>query len=1229
MAGEKVTKYRLDLESKGFTGSIREARGEWQDFIKGMGDGAGKLGGIAKAAGPVGIALAAVAGAAVLAGKQLFDMAEGAVKLGGQLSDMSARTGLNVESLQRLGAAAKLSGGSMESISGAVGLLQKNLAKNPAAFQALGLSVTQLRKADPETLLLAVSNRLRELPEGFQRSAAGFAVLGKGAQEYMPVLTSNLSEAAADADRLGQVIRGDSVGALDALGDKIKVAEDSWEGFKNQLGTVIATNPAVIQGVRDIIEELGKLTTWVIKNKDEISSWVTSMVNGIKTVATTAKIFGAMIRGGFYGLYGAVSEENTGRTTGQASGRYGSSASRSRGGRPAPTLGGFDPDSVERLKKWNEEVKRGAEQLSRGGAQQEMAKLSAEIAMAGRMGGIAAPKLEEVRKKVLELKQAGAVATPVIERLGADVEKLVPRWTGTGYGNLGDLGHFAPTLTGTTADQVMAGLAKPGGATNVAISGVTSNTVNLEARNKAIRTSAAEARKAAEASFTWNAALQEVANTFTLLGINADSAFGRVFGGLTTGAAGFDKLKQLSKNSEGGGIKGALTGKQGLSGFFDAMSGGLQLAGAAMSVGKAIVGLFKSDPIKKAQKEAGAILGAGITRELADSINTTAKKLHISIGTASLLHLTDFMAETGKSATDVMPQITALFGGIISGVVPAKQGMAELNTLFDDLAKSAADGNVAAQKMTASLIQQGIAAGKLTDSMKQYVSAAMGQMAGGADKILAGVGMMGKTPLGAMGTAAAQSFAAGFTAQIGQKGLVQALEDSGAGIEVFYKKLMDEGNTAGAAMLAPWAQLSSKINDQANPALKGVLTTVQGMSEVFSGLDKVGFVTRDAFTGLETGIQGSVKALNDAGIQGPAALQAIAPQLAQIVQASDKYGFTIDANTQGLIDQAKAAGIAFPLDPMQQMIGLLGQIVVLMGGTLPASMAKTGEAAQAAFGTTSAVAAGAASDVAASVGMMAGGIQDAVAGIAPAMNSAVTEMQGATTNTLGEVVSNFGAAFSDASTTANTELEKVAKMIQGLADGFTIPVNVSTNLPESPSPVVGAAGGLGPIVAPNMGGGLGPLIQTHAGEGILVMPKSRMKRGAFFGAARGVGGDFEFSVREPRSGSGGTVSDPSSSGSYVGAVAASAAAAMAPVEAAIQEQRSVLAELVAQVQAVAERPTAPPLTVSVNAPIDTTGLPRASHEDFQRDIEQTIAAGVLKGRGPLFNALIDKGIAKR
>src|SRR5262245_56890128 len=59
--------------------------------------------------------------------------ARAAIGYASSLSDLSSKTGVNVESLQRLGAAGKLVGVSMESIGTAINKMSRTLVDSPAA----------------------------------------------------------------------------------------------------------------------------------------------------------------------------------------------------------------------------------------------------------------------------------------------------------------------------------------------------------------------------------------------------------------------------------------------------------------------------------------------------------------------------------------------------------------------------------------------------------------------------------------------------------------------------------------------------------------------------------------------------------------------------------------------------------------------------------------------------------------------------------------------------------------------------------------------------------------------------------------------------------------------------------------------------------------------------------------------------------------------------------------
>ncbi len=111
-------------------------------------------------------------------------------------------------------------------------------------------------------------------------------------------------------------------------------------------------------------------------------------------------------------------------------------------------------------------------------------------------------------------------------------------------------------------------------------------------------------RGATKATVDWDQALANVANQLIALG-GAGEILGQLAGGIAGIRAGLSTFKA---GKEQGGI-GGLLGQ---------VAGGLQIAGAAFGIGKAIFGLFKSDPVEDAQKKAGQTLGMTISKEMAE-----------------------------------------------------------------------------------------------------------------------------------------------------------------------------------------------------------------------------------------------------------------------------------------------------------------------------------------------------------------------------------------------------------------------------------------------------------------------------------------------------------------------------------------------------------------------------------------------------------------------------------
>lgn len=205
-------------------------------------------------------ALGALTAAAGATAKAVFDATNEAIAYGGKMSDLSAKTGLSAVALQKLEHAARLTGSSTEQLSGAITKMQKGLVDGSKGFDALGLSQQQLLAMKPEEAFGQVADAIRKIEDPAQQAAAAIAVFGKSGAELLPLLKSNMAEAAAEAEHLGHVLSDDTVEALDAVGDAADTLEATWTSMWRQIGATIAEQPEVVEALKGITEVLGAIT---------------------------------------------------------------------------------------------------------------------------------------------------------------------------------------------------------------------------------------------------------------------------------------------------------------------------------------------------------------------------------------------------------------------------------------------------------------------------------------------------------------------------------------------------------------------------------------------------------------------------------------------------------------------------------------------------------------------------------------------------------------------------------------------------------------------------------------------------------------------------------------------------------------------------------------------------------------------------------------------------------
>jgi hypothetical protein len=143
------------------------------------------------------------------------NLIKGTIEAADHLENLSKSTGVSVEKLGGLGFAAKQTGGDLDSMADAFKRFSVNAAaaaqgneKQQEVFQALGISLKDLRTLSPDQLFIKAADAFSSFNEGINKSALGAAAFGKSYQGIIPTLDqggARLQENIAYFERFGGV----------------------------------------------------------------------------------------------------------------------------------------------------------------------------------------------------------------------------------------------------------------------------------------------------------------------------------------------------------------------------------------------------------------------------------------------------------------------------------------------------------------------------------------------------------------------------------------------------------------------------------------------------------------------------------------------------------------------------------------------------------------------------------------------------------------------------------------------------------------------------------------------------------------------------------------------------------------------------------------------------------------------------------------------------------------
>lgn len=530
---------------------------------------------IAGGVAAVGVSLAGL-GVALAAG--FAGALKSATELGGKLSDMSARTGVSVEGLQKLGFAAKLSGTSMEAVAGAVNKMQKGIVDGGKGFAQLGLDVGKLRAMAPEKAFAQVGDAIAKLKSPTEQAAAAMAVFGRGGTEVLAMLKSGLASTMEEAEKLGLVMSKRTAAAADALGDSVTKLSMTWEGLKHNLVSVVIENASLHAFINKGVEILGNWSKKIGESRVSLADLVSNGVILFAQSLVSMADAGQQAMNWFDSLMVILRGTKTAFLELQAAGIKYSIWAASQGGKITETLtfGAFGQRDL--IPQYQADLKKVQDELiATGKAANESDERSVKWGdtLSKLRGGLVEMQkaAEGAKGKVLDFgKSAGGPGADGVNKLAEAVDKL----------KIG--GRKDALLTGTPM------LLQPNFGADILKAGMKGLTSDMKADLlSGMPQVLKHVEQVKKTTIDWRQALQDAANQFRILGGTAGAVLSQIGGAVASVGTGIQNWQTASKAG-------------GIGGLFGKLSAGAGIAGAAMGVVSFIGGLFGRGKAKREEE---------------------------------------------------------------------------------------------------------------------------------------------------------------------------------------------------------------------------------------------------------------------------------------------------------------------------------------------------------------------------------------------------------------------------------------------------------------------------------------------------------------------------------------------------------------------------------------------------------------------------------------------------
>lgn len=172
---------------------------------------------------------------------------------------------------------------------------------------------------------------------------------------------------------------------------------------------------------------------------------------------------------------------------------------------------------------------------------------------------------------------------------------------------------------------------------------------------------------------------------------------------------------------------------------------------------------------------------------------------------------------------------------------------------------------------------------------------------------------------------ALDTFAAAINSGMGYAAALKAMEEPFG----LLKDSMEEFGFTSTGVFSDLLSLQQKVADN-----EQLISSIDAFNSLLSASGDLIGGNQEKFDSYVNLAVGNYDKLIEKEFTQQEALLLTAPALQQLQELQEKYGFTVDENTQKLIDEADSLGL-FKTDPLDKIVEVLELIAIQLGATLP------------------------------------------------------------------------------------------------------------------------------------------------------------------------------------------------------------------------------------------------------------------------------------------------------